>query len=135
MDQEKKAQWVAALRSGDYKQGHGLLHTITDGEHQYCCLGVLCDLAEKSGLTLRRGDNLDRGLAQPYTRYVIAYNGNDDFLPQAVMEWAGVTSPNPPTCEPSDVGTPGNSLPATLSWLNDQGKSFSEIADIIERDL
>lgn len=31
-------RWVAALRSGEYRQGAGCLHT-EDGK--YCCLGVL----------------------------------------------------------------------------------------------
>ena len=38
MDQETKAKWVAALRSGEYQQCSRTLH---DGKG-YCCLGVLC---------------------------------------------------------------------------------------------
>lgn len=33
-------QWVAALRSGEYKQGHRVLRSKDD---KFCCLGVLCD--------------------------------------------------------------------------------------------
>src|ERR1700722_19140718 len=40
MDPALKAKWVAALRSGEYKQGDGKLHNRTDDS--YCCLGVLC---------------------------------------------------------------------------------------------
>lgn len=36
-----KAEWVAALRSGEYAQGTGLLR---DFDNRFCCLGVLCDL-------------------------------------------------------------------------------------------
>ena len=36
---DKKA-WIEALRSGDYKQGHGRLK----GDDLYCCLGVLVDV-------------------------------------------------------------------------------------------
>lgn len=36
LDPAKKALWVAALRSGEYKQGKGCLHN--DGK--FCCLGV-----------------------------------------------------------------------------------------------
>ena len=40
MVKEIKDKWVAALRSGKYKQGSGQLHnTMND---TYCCLGVLC---------------------------------------------------------------------------------------------
>jgi hypothetical protein len=38
---EVKTKWVAALRSGEYKQGRGLLR---NGAGQYCCLGVLCEI-------------------------------------------------------------------------------------------
>lgn len=41
MDKELKAKWVEALRGGKYAQGRGRL--FRHGE--YCCLGVLCDLA------------------------------------------------------------------------------------------
>ena len=40
MDAELKSKWVAALRSGDFKQGEGMLHNPK--EDSYCCLGVLC---------------------------------------------------------------------------------------------
>lgn len=41
MDKELKAKWVAALRSGEYVQGHGRLRDVND---HYCCIGVLCKL-------------------------------------------------------------------------------------------
>lgn len=47
MDPILKAKWIAALRSGKYVQGKGYLHKITKGkEHMFCCLGVLCEVAE-----------------------------------------------------------------------------------------
>jgi hypothetical protein len=39
MNKRVKAEWVAALRSGNYKQGPGYLHT----KDTFCCLGVLLD--------------------------------------------------------------------------------------------
>lgn len=40
---EVKEKWLKALRSGEYKQGRNTLYNPdTD---QYCCLGVLCELA------------------------------------------------------------------------------------------
>lgn len=41
MNQEIKAKWLEALRSGRYKQGVGCLRSDKD---EYCCLGVLCDV-------------------------------------------------------------------------------------------
>lgn len=43
MKRELRDKWVAALRSGEYKQGRGALQDTTGG---YCCLGVLCRVME-----------------------------------------------------------------------------------------
>jgi len=43
MTPDLKAKWVAALRSGEFKQGQGVLW---DGIDRFCCLGVLCKVAE-----------------------------------------------------------------------------------------
>ena len=43
MDPELKAKWIAALRSGEYKQGKNRLHSNED--NSFCCLGVLCEVA------------------------------------------------------------------------------------------
>jgi hypothetical protein len=40
LDPEFKEKWVKALRTGEYKQGQGLLF---DGEG-HCCLGVACEV-------------------------------------------------------------------------------------------
>lgn len=40
---ELKAKWLAALRSGDYKQGKNYLHN--SAKDTFCCLGVLCEVA------------------------------------------------------------------------------------------
>ena len=50
MDKELKAKWVAALRSGEYRQAHGQLWDGTDG---YCCIGVLCRLQGATDQLLR----------------------------------------------------------------------------------
>lgn len=42
MKRSDRNQWVAALLSGDYKQGRGCLYDPASGG--YCCLGVLADL-------------------------------------------------------------------------------------------
>lgn len=41
----EKDRWVAALRSGKYKQGFETLHP----DDTFCCLGVLCDLQNPDG--------------------------------------------------------------------------------------
>ena len=43
MKRDIRDQWIAALRSGEYKQGNGVLHQVSkDGAESFCCLGVLC---------------------------------------------------------------------------------------------
>ena len=121
MRPEIKAAWLTALRGGLYSRTTG---TLQD-EEGYCCLGVLCDLAaqEKIGTW----QNLDN----PYYREFSC--GDIDFrtdtLPLSVQIWAGLDSGNP------QVG--GHTL---ASW-NDGTEplqreySFTEIADMIEREL
>ncbi|MDO9068607.1 MAG: hypothetical protein Q7W05_09135 [Deltaproteobacteria bacterium] len=45
MDAELKKKWVAALRSGEYRQGKHML--LDSNTNSYCCLGVLCVAAGK----------------------------------------------------------------------------------------
>lgn len=44
MTPELKAKWVEALRSGEYKQTAGIMHSDENGEDSFCCLGVLCEV-------------------------------------------------------------------------------------------
>lgn len=44
MKPEWKKKWLAALRSGEYKQGKNKLR---DGD-RFCCIGVLCDIVDDS---------------------------------------------------------------------------------------
>jgi hypothetical protein len=41
---EIKAKWVAALRSGEYRQGQAFLRQEVDGVTCHCCLGVLLEV-------------------------------------------------------------------------------------------
>ena len=53
-----KAKWIAALRSGKYQQSWGALR----GYDGYCCLGVLCDVADPEGWD---GDSHRKYVSQP----------------------------------------------------------------------
>lgn len=115
MREEIKAKWVAALRSGEYKQGIGRLRYDTDDGTSYCCLGVLCDLAEKEGIT-----RLHLGEEESYAHY----DDDADLLPPSVMRWAGL--------DDSDTEIRGYEL----TYYNDESQfSFNEIADLIEENL
>lgn len=45
MEQGLKTKWVAALRSGEYQQGCGILCRRDPKGNYYCCLGVLAKVA------------------------------------------------------------------------------------------
>jgi hypothetical protein len=104
-------KWVKALRSGEYKQGFGKLNL----SGRFCCLGVLCELAVKSGVDV------------PVTHEGPAkvYAFNSDTLPQVVMEWAGMKS------QDGTYRTDTN----CLAEMNDSGRSFDYLANIIERNV
>ena len=121
---EIKTLWIEALRSGKFKQGNGKLRKldIETGEEQHCCLGVLCDLAEEAGVIQRYVDDDDI-----HVYFTPASDRSREFLPIAVQRWAGFqygdNSPDIPQVGESLVG------------LNDNGKTFTEIANLIEEYL
>jgi hypothetical protein len=43
MDSKLKADWIAALRSGKYRQGR---HELITEKGAMCCLGVLCSVMD-----------------------------------------------------------------------------------------
>ena len=111
-----KALWVAALRSGKYVQCNGRLHLEGDG---YCCLGVLREL---SGLATWEKRAMTFG-------NTMVFDNEANILPLSVRQWAGITS---------RTGIYHHDLIRddylTLASANDGGKSFAEIADIIEHE-
>jgi hypothetical protein len=114
VNKEVKRAWVEALRSGKYKQATGRLRRV-DG---YCCLGVLCNLYKESHQDCNWSEESDCFC------FVIHEENTDpamDFLPEKVVEWAGLDS-----SDPHD---------GTLVGLNDRGATFDEIADVIEENL
>jgi len=141
MKPEIKAQWVAALRSGEYKQYRGVL-TRTDDKGKpvaHCCLGVLCDLAVKAGVAAATpAEGRCVKVYHPVgTSYTASYYkdgipfavADDALLPQVVVDWAGLPSSTPM------VNYLAKSQSYALTALNDHGTSFKEIADLIEKQL
>lgn len=122
MNEDVKALWVTALLSDEYKQGRKRLTGIKDGVETNCCLGVLCKVAIAQGLdigvrTMVYGDE-----------QFIDYDSEGSVTPKSVMDWAGMTEGNPVV---DDEKYGRNSL----AEFNDDGKTFVEIAEIIERNL
>lgn len=130
-----KALWVDALRSGDYDQGQGLLREVDGG---YCCLGVLCDLAVKNGIIpepeVTRGLETVDGITDAFVYGTVAEDGetfstreNAVYLPVEVQDWSGVSKHGDRMAADGSV--------SSLAVLNDEGKSFEYIADIIELEF
>lgn len=121
MNKEIAKEWVAVLRSGIYKQAIGRLKK----EDGYCCLGVLCLIAKEKGAVDIDFVRSDDGGCYFYFDEAAADNPNVGItlLPKSVIDWAGMSSWN------------GNYPTGILSGDNDAGKTFAEIADIIEQNV
>ncbi len=112
-----KRAWVAALRSGKYKQGQNRLKTM-DG--RFCCLGVLCDLHNQTVVR----NQWTKDISGP--NYGYGKHRSAGVLPLSVMRWAGLTDDDP------NIEVVGN----TLAGLNDSGRyRFRGIARLIEKHL
>lgn len=111
-------EWIAALRSGEYKQGLGSLKHVAKGEIQHCCLGVLCELAVEKGII----DPAVKGNMGAWFFDGVKYN-----VPPTVVNWAGLK-------RPGDIG-PLDFTTLNLMDMNDSDKTFEVIADFIEAHL
>jgi hypothetical protein len=116
MNQEIKAEWVKALRSGEYEQTRGYLRH-DDG---YCCLGVLCDLAVKAGVIPAPIPAAKPG--------AWLYGPEEDrcwgMPPSAVYAWVEM-----------EDSIFGDDPFDDLAGANDNGSPFTQIADMIEERL
>ena len=117
-----KSQWVAALRSGEYKQGIGAL--IDDGrpdapiaDRLFCCLGVLGLICGTSPDEMYAESTLDEihraDLLGPWS---IEEDGDAEHFDSSIPETQ-------------------TTLQRKLAAMNDNELSFSEIADWIEKNV
>lgn len=112
-----KRDWIQALKSGKYKQGDGALRaSVKDDETgkksiKHCCLGVACAVAGATGI-------LDKGF--------ITNDGLDKKLIKSINKV--------PLILQSDK-LKDNDIPNVLAGLNDEGRSFKEIATVIQQYL
>lgn len=109
---ENQKAWVAALRSGEFRHGK---YTLQNGDC-YCCLGVLCVVAEKHGVKVNKFS--DGWLV-----------GSSLYSQAQVRGWVGMATHNGAILDPLRCRN------MYLTELNDNdGKSFAQIADIIEQN-
>jgi hypothetical protein len=107
MNPTVKKQWLEALRSGKYQQGNGRLRSSRDGVDRFCCLGVLCDLLEPESWT--------ETSVPGFYRHSI----HEGYPGSTVLESAGLEHDQ---CQ-------------ILASMNDNGKSFEDVAQFIEVTL
>lgn len=111
MNKRIKAKWLEALRSGKYKQGRERLRDVNKGTatYEYCCLGVLADCAAM---------DWDQRFA----------NVDDEVMPLCEMDLL-----------PTNVADRRYGLDLVaqkeLAEMNDEGATFTVIADWIEQEL
>ena len=119
---EHRRMWVKALRSGEYAQGKDVLCRKTVDTFEYCCLGIACKI---SGL----GEfvpmyNLSHSLSA-FTFVTREEQPQDAVLPKVVQDWLGLRYHS---------GWYSNGGMRSLTKLNDNGASFTTIADVIESE-
>lgn len=128
MKPEVKEKWVNALRSGEYSQSGGYLRTASG----YCCLGVLCDLYVKETNDSWEFDDEtfvseDDPNMDPWDYFYL--EGESEFVPPLVRKWAELDAADPYIKVENEDGSVSNEQ---LVVLNDNGMSFSQLADLIE---
>lgn len=106
IDKETKAKWVEDLRSGQYQQLNGALF---DGDNSYCCLGVL--------QRIRRKD-VPVAIKHEYPDGEVWWEDPFEEFPYYEEEFQNLVP-----------------IWDELSNINDNGYSFSEIADVIEKNV
>lgn len=113
MKQDVAKKWIKVLRSGKYKQTKGALRVEEDGKPSYCCLGVLCEVI---GMKFHR---IETNTGQSF------FYGKDSngWLPPSALPRTGMKS----AC--GEIVAEG----ITLTDLNDDGQSFKQIANVIEK--
>lgn len=135
MKSEIKQQWVEALCSREYKQTRGSLRDNTG----FCCLGVLCDLHRKTAADAENWDLVptevlfETSTLDDKLKPLHYYGEYTVYLPPTVVNWAGLD-----THDPEVLITTENAegvLSEALSWLNDSGWTFEQIAELIDKNL
>ena len=127
---EIKQLWLAALRSGDYKQAQGVLRNPSNA---MCCLGVLCNLHAQAHPKIAAAQD------DP-----TVYMGDSSLPPEDVMKWAFDVKDH--DCINyhvefredgiDDRGRTTHNGATTLVELNDSREySFKQIANVIDKYL
>lgn len=110
MPAKLKAKWLKALRSGEYGQTK---NALCDGKGNFCCLGVLEHVAMNGAVEY---------IDDEYKDYL-------DFPSKEFWQYTGITG-----AVGRKVGKKWG-FAQGLADLNDNGISFTKLADIIEKQV
>lgn len=113
---ENQKTWLAALRSGEYKQGTNYLHLV-DG--RMCCLGVAAHIFKPDNFPVTRGQGMHSDC--------YFYGDDHSTAPDYVMRALGLRH-----CAGK---ADDESCLSSLAAMNDGGASFAEIADMFEKNF
>jgi hypothetical protein len=134
MNRRIRDMWVAALRSGEFKQGRGWLRqaepNLPEMPDAFCCLGVLCELYRREtgeGVWAKKAVGQDTYPRGEFSFHLSPLSYSDSLTPAEVAEWAEMGCRDP-WMDDERYGE------RSLSGLNDDGVDFPTIADVIERN-
>lgn len=129
MNPEVKKLLVEALRSGEYKQTKGYLQVTEQAGGRapgFCCLGVLSEIAknvDELEIGVRPQSAHDGFVAEYFSKKEdldeYHYERSRTDLIRTITDWSGI----------NDL------MSSCLMGMNDNGVSFTEIADLIEEHL
>lgn len=124
MKREDAKKWLAALRSGEYKQGKQTLRT---SDNKFCCLGVLQHCLTGSVETYS-GPNSDEALSLPTPTWLEKHDIEFTKKDGIVCQWPWLSKLKMGAVSANDGTDP-------LSPKHVENKTFEEIADAIEEEI
>lgn len=113
MNPQLKQSWIEALRSKRYHQGRGLLRERSRTVTRHCAMGVLFDLVATAAQWARMSTTVTRSATKEVVEEASGY------IPPEILGEIGMS----------------NVQQALVAGLNDCGRTFEEIADLIENDF
>lgn len=120
MNKPRVEKLIEALRSESYPQGRNRLKTIDD---RFCCLGVCADLARETLGGEWTQDNFGNPLFslddRSYRVDLMGWNHKNGNIERPIADYFGLADEDE----------------HQMMRMNDNGKSFNEIADWLEAKL
>jgi hypothetical protein len=129
IQRQRWKNWIAALKSGAYRQAKGILRK---GD-TYCCMGVACDLISKEGWIEHDGGF---GYSFPVEKGEIM--STQEYVLPTIRRMYGGMGPLGIYVGgqfPDGAKATMNIKQLALTGLNDMGATFDEIAEILTKAM